>query len=150
MEDALLAQAQQSTQALEQLQQLSGSISQLELALNATLEDNQAYNLMTTDPQLLAEYTNEFFGPNGPYPVVTAQDRLAADVVAAEGGMQAYQRPQLQIPAPSPQGGGGINGFWDAFEEVQRRQPDQAWRVLSQATPDVLRQKLLISDAPAV
>lgn len=150
MEDALLAQAQQSTQALEQLQQLSGSISQLELALNATLEDNQAYNLMTTDPQLLAEYTNEFFGPNGPYPVETAQDRLAADVAAAEGGMQAYQRPQLQIPAPAPQAGGGISGFWDAFEEVQRRQPDQVWRVLAQATPDVLRQKLLISDAPPV
>lgn len=152
VEDALLTQAQQSTQALEQLQQLSQNFQELELALNATLEDNQAYNLLTTDPDLLADYVNEFFGPDGPAPVELESDRLRADVAAAgyepTGSMGApYQRPQLEIPAPGTQQGAS-GDFWSTFDEVARKQPDQLWRVLSQATPDVIRSKPLISEAP--
>jgi hypothetical protein len=142
VEDALLAQAQQSTQAIEQLQQLHGNLRQLEVALGATLEDNQAYNLLTTDPDLLADYVNEFFGPNGPVPIETPQDRLQADVNA---GGYGYQRPQMQMPAPGYQA--PPSDFWSNFAQVAERQPDQLWRVLSQAPADALRGKLLISDS---
>lgn len=158
VEDALLTQAQQSTQALEQLQLLSENFRQLEVALNATVEDNQAYNLLTTDPDLLADYVNEFFGPNGPVPIETEQDRLLADVTAAgyapqapagyapQAAMASYQRPQLEMNSPGSQQVGG-GDFWSTFDQVSRRQPDQLWKVLAQATPDVMRSKPLISEA---
>lgn len=166
VEDALLTQAQQSTQALEQLQLLSENFHQLEVALNATVEDNQAYNLLTTDPDLLADYVNEFFGPNGPVPIETEQDRLLADVTSAgyapqapsgyapqapagyapQAAMASYQRPQLEMNSPGSQQVGG-GDFWSTFDQVSRRQPDQLWKVLAQATPDVMRSKSLISEA---
>lgn len=158
VEDALLQQAQQSTEALQQLQQLGQNLQQMELVLNATLEDNQAYNLLTTDADLLADYCNEFFGPNGPSPVILPQDRLAADVAAAGYGpgaqqqpqptqQPAYQRPQMEMPAPGAQAG-VANDFWSTFNEVSRTQPDQLWRLLAQAPPEALRARVLVSDAP--
>ena len=163
MEDALLNQAQQSTQALQQLQQLQQGFNEMDLVLKAVMEDNKAYNHLVTDPRLLADYTSEFFGPNGPVPVEIPEDRLRADVnaaMAARAGVPAsqlqaqaptpaqapgYQRPQLEMPAP----GGyqpGSSDFWDQFREVSARRPDQLWRVLSQATPEMLRAKMLVSD----
>lgn len=153
VEDALLQQAQQSTEALQQLQQLSQNLQQMELVLNATLEDNKAYNLLTTEPELLADYVNEFFGPDGPVPIELPQDRLAADVAAAgyapAAQPQAYQRPQIDMPAPGGQAG-SAGDFWATFQEVSRNQPDQAWRLLAQAPADALRARVLISEqAPA-
>lgn len=144
IEDALLAQAQQSAQALEQLQQLHGNLRQMEVALGATLEDNQAYNKLTTDPDLLADYVNEFFGPNGPVPIETSQDRLQAEVESAGYG---YQRPQMPMPAPGHQPSSNSD-FWGNFQQIAEKQPDQLWRFLSMAPADALRGKLLISDSP--
>jgi hypothetical protein len=155
VEDALLQQAQQSTEALQQLQQLGQNLQQMELVLNATLEDNQAYNLLVTEPELLADYVNDFFGPNGVSPVELPEDRLAADVAAAGYAPQqsqqqqpAYQRPQMEMPSPGVQAGGGAGDFWSTFEQITRTQPDQAWRLLSQAPADALRAKALVSEAP--
>ncbi|MGA1730525.1 MAG: hypothetical protein ACO4B5_09870 [Steroidobacteraceae bacterium] len=155
IEDALLDQARQSTQALEQLQLLQQNLGQLEVALGATLEDNQAYNLLTTDPELLASYVNEFFGPDGPVPVEIPADRLRAEVAAADSRQpaqapaqapaQSYQRPQFEMPTPGAQQG-GAGDFWSTFNEVSRSRPDQLWRLLSQAPPDALRAKMLISE----
>lgn len=144
VEDALLAQAQQGAQALEQLQEAHANLRKLEVALGATLEDNQAYNLLTTDPDLLADYVNEFFGPNGPVPTETAQDRLEADVNA---GGYAYQRPQMEMPSPGPQSSGSQD-FWGAFDQVAQRQPDRLWQLLDRAPAEALRSRVLISDAP--
>jgi hypothetical protein len=152
VEDALLQQAQQSTEALQQLGQLGENLQQMELVLNAALEDNQAYNLLTTDADLLADYVNDFFGPNGVSPVELAEDRLAADVAAAGYAPQqqpAYQRPQMEMPSPGAQAG-GQGDFWSAFNEISRQQPDQLWRLLAQAPADALRAKALVSEAPPV
>ena len=147
VEDALLAQAQQSSQALEQLQQLSQGFSQMETVLNAALEDNQAYNLLTTNPDLLADYVNEFFGPNGPVPVETSRDRLRAEVETRETGYPApYQRPQMEMPAPNTAQPSGAGDFWSTFNQVAQQRPDQLWRVLNQASPEMLRSKVLVSD----
>jgi hypothetical protein len=152
VEDALLQQAQQSTDALQQLQQLAQNLQQMELVLNATLEDNRAYNLLTTEPDLLADYVNDFFGPGGVSPVELPEDRLAAEVAAAGYAPQSqqlgYQRPQMEIPSPGVQGAAGGGDFWSTFEQVSRSQPDQLWRLLSQAPVDALRAKALVSEAP--
>lgn len=163
VEDALLNQAQQSTQALKELQQLHKGFNEMDLVLKAVMEDNKAYNHLVTNPRLLADYTSEFFGPNGPVPVEIPEDRLRADVnaaMAARAGVPAsrpqgqapaqapgYQRPQLEMPAPGGYQPGG-DDFWGQFREVSARRPDQLWRVLSQATPEMLRAKMLISDTP--
>jgi hypothetical protein len=148
VEDALLAQAQQSNQALAQLQQLGEQLQQMEVALNATVEDNKAYNALTTDPELLAEYVNEFFGPDGPVPVEIEEDRLRADVQAAT---PAYQRPQMPMPAPGAQGGGGsvsADDFWNTFNQVATTRPQDLYKLLDAAqvqAPDLLASKVLIS-----
>ncbi len=148
MEDALLAQAEQGNNALQQLQQLSATMQQMEVALGAAIEDNRAYNALTTNPDLLANYTNEFFGPNGPYPVETSEDRLEAEVNGTAPA--AYQRPQMQMPAPGAQSGGEVSpdAFWDTFNQVAAQRPQDLWRLIDQAqmqAPALLASKQLIS-----
>lgn len=164
MEDALLQQAQQSAEALQQLQQLQQNLQQMELVLGAAMEDNQAYNLLTTTPELLADYVKDFFGPNGVVPTELPEDRLAAEVAANEARMpgraqaqsqaqpqRQYQRPQVDIAAPGDRAQSGNPGdFWAIFDHVSRHDPANLWRVLAQAPAGALRSKALISDsAPA-
>jgi hypothetical protein len=54
----------------------------------------------------------------------------------------------MEIPSPGAQGSAGGADFWSTFEQVSRNQPDQLWRLLSQAPADALRAKALVSDAP--
>lgn len=152
MEDALLTQAGQNNEALKQLQILGEQVGQLELALGATLEDNKAYNILTTTPELLADYVNEFFGPNGVVPVELPQDRLRADVAAAEAArpmqqpQQGFQRPQMEIPSPGARQA-PAEDFWGVVDQVSRRSPEQLWQILSQAPPGAFQQRLLISES---
>ena len=44
------------------------------LLLEAAGEERAAMNLMLTDPDVLADYVNDFFGPNGPYPTPTERE----------------------------------------------------------------------------
>jgi hypothetical protein len=121
VEDALLNQAQQTADTLKQLQGAH-------TVIQAAAEDNAALRTILTNPKLLAQYTNEFFGPQGPYPVETARDRLAAEVRAGEAAFNpaaaaafaqrsassarpierqappaAAPQPQLQPPRPAQQ-----------------------------------------------
>lgn len=136
------------------MQVLANQVSQFELALNAALEDNQAYNTLVTTPELLADYVNEFFGPNGVVPVELPQDRLRADVAAAEAARPqaqtpqqvSFQRPQLEIPAPGGQQA-PREDFWGTFEQVSKSRPDQLWQILSQAPPGAFQQRMLISES---
>ena len=151
VEDALLAQAQQTAEALRHLQVIQNQLGNAHTVIEAAAEDNAAYHTLLTNPDLLSNYVQEFYGPNGPYPVETPQDRLAAEVAAAE--MQyapqapAYQRPQLDMPAPDVQAGSVDSEFWNVFSQISDRRPDMAWQVLSQATPEALRSKILVSEA---
>jgi hypothetical protein len=40
-----------------------------------------------------------------------------------------------------------VEGQWEGFKTAMDRNPDQAWRYLSQMSPDAFRQKLLFLDA---
>lgn len=149
VEDALLAQARQTAETLQQLQTVGEQLQNSHTVIRAAAEDNAAYHLLLTDPDLLANYVGEFFGPNGPYPTQTAQDRLAAEVAASEqffSPQPSYQRPALDMPAPGVQAGSGDDEFWSVFSQISDKRPDMAWQVLSQATPEALRSKLLVSE----
>lgn len=151
VEDALLAQAQQTAQALQQIQAIQGQLQNSHTVIEAAAEDNAAYHTLLTNPEILAEYVNEFFGPEGPYPTELPQDRLAAEVAANERRFAApaatYQRPQMEMPAPDVQAtNGGGDDFWATFSAISERNPAAAWQMLSQASPEALRSKVLVSE----
>lgn len=140
------------------MQYLTQNFQELEVALNATLEDNQAYNILTTDPDLLADYVNDFFGPEGPAPVELPEDRLRAEVGMHDAGMAQrmagvgvqYQRPQMAMTPPTgAQPQGEASDYWQRFEYVSKYEPQNLWRLLAQAPSGAFQQKVLVSeDAP--
>jgi hypothetical protein len=151
VEDALLAQAQQTAQTMQQLQTIQEQLQNSHTVIQAAAEDNAAYHTLLTNPDTLAEYVNEFFGPEGPYPTELPQDRLAAEVSANERRFApvtaAYQRPQMEMPAPDVQAtNGGGDDFWATFSAISERNPAAAWQMLSQASPEALRSKVLVSE----
>lgn len=151
VEDALLAQAQQTSEVLQQVEELAISLEAAKKVIDAAAEDNAAYHVMLTNPEMLSAYVNDFFGPEGPYPVETSRDRLAAEVAANEQrfapAQQVYQRPQMDMPAPGVQATSSGDDFWSSFSALSERNPAEAWRLLSQATPEALRSKVLVSEA---
>jgi len=150
VEDALLAQARQTAEIAAQLQTIQGQLENSHTVINAAAEDNAAYHTLLTQPELLANYVNDFFGPEGPYPTETANDRLAAEVAAGEQRFAppapTYQRPQLDMPAPDVQAASGGDDFWAMFSQLSDRNPAAAWQLLSQASPEALRSKVLVSE----
>ncbi len=157
LEDALLNQARQAHASQQQLQQAASAMEEAKLVIGAAAEDNAAYHTLLTNPELLSDYVIDFFGPQGPYPVETPRDRLAQEVALSEATyaprpqeqIQApvtFQRPQLDMPAPGVQAGRGGSDFWDAFEQVSASNPAALYQLLSQATPDDLRSRVLISE----
>ena len=60
VEDALIEQVQRGQS--------------MSLMLEAAGEERAAMNLMLTDPDVLADYVNDFYGPNGPYPTPTESE----------------------------------------------------------------------------
>ncbi len=150
VEDALLAQAQQTAETMQQLEKLNASFDAAKLVIDAAAEDNAAYHVMLTNPDMLAAYVNDFFGPEGPYPQETAEDRLAAEVAANTQQFQppapAYQRPELDMPQPGVQAPQGGDDFWSTFSAMSDRNPSAAWQMLAQAGPEALRSKILVSE----
>ena len=122
-------------------------------------QHNQAMNVMLTDPDVLADYVNEFFGPEGPYPTETPQEEAArmqqesraqfeSEIQAQERSTQvpaAFQRPQMDMPTPGRQE--NVAGdFWGSFSQLMDNNPEQAWQYLSQAPQGALQTKMLVQD----
>lgn len=156
LEDALLGQAKQTYEAQQEIQNLRAVIEEAQMVIGAAAEDNAAYHTLLTDPDLLSDYVIEFFGMEGPFPVETPRDRLAQEVAMNEAAYApqrsapapVFQRPQMEMPEPGPSAGGSSD-FWDAFEQVSTYNPGALYQLLSQASPDDLRSRVLISDSPA-
>ena len=150
VEDCLIQQAEQTAEQIAKVEELVSNMEAAKTVIHAAAEDNAAYHTMMTNPDLLSEYVNDFFGPEGPYPVETAEDRLAAEVEANQSRFQAptpqYERPQMDIPTPGTQATAGSDDFWADFAAISERNPAAAWQILSQAGPDALRSKVLVSE----
>ena len=106
-------------------------------------QENLAYNEILTNPDVLSDYTLKFFGPEGPYPVYENE---------AELGTFGYpttpvQRVLGQFPAPpaaaAPQ---QPENFWGSFKQQMDVDPSQAWRILNQAQPQVVANKLFVME----
>jgi hypothetical protein len=156
VEDALLNQAQQTVNAISRIESLEKAMEDARTVIVAAAEDNAAYHHILTDPQVLAQYTSEFFGADGPYPIETSRDRLAADVAAQEArhqqpfaqapAQQQFSRPQMDMPYPGVQASGGRGDFLSTFSQMYDSNPAAAAQFLLTASPDDLRSKLLVTD----
>ena len=151
IEDALITTNNQLQEAVGLLKEIQG--------------EHQSYEQILTDPDVLADYTCEFFGPEGPYPVeeepvgqvvgnqgITAQQQAAAlqQQQAAAAQTQAdprFARPQMPVP-PQPQAPENNGDFWNNFGALTDKDPANAWRYLNQAqqTPDIFRNKMLVME----
>jgi len=107
-------------------------------------QENLAYNEILTNPDVLSDYTLKFFGPEGPYPVYESEAQLETPGYPT----QQIQQPELGfMPAPpaaaAPQQPGN---FWGDFNETMARDPQNAWRVLNHAQPQVVANKLFVME----
>ena len=144
IEDSLITTNQQLNEAVSLLQEMS--------------TEHKAYEQILTDPDVLADYTCEFFGPEGPYPVEDEQPAYGAPQAPTFAGQQlqnpqaqaqaqAPVRPDMPIP-PAPQTPADPGDFWKDFGGAADRDPQNAWRYLNaaQQNPEVFRQKLLVME----
>ena len=145
VEDALIEQVQRGQQ--------------MDVILNAAGEERAAMNLMLTDPDVLADYVNDFFGPEGPYPTMTAEEEAAANQMAARQQFEAeieaqaqnqvppnFQRPEQEMPQRGVNQGTPAQSFWGDFSQLMDNNPEQAWQYLAQAPQGALQTKALIQD----
>ena len=130
----------------------------MSLMLEAAGEERAAMNLMLTNPDVLADYVNDFFGPEGPYPTETpeetnarqtqeARDAFEQEIIAQEQGRvpESFQRPEMEMPTPGRQVN-VANDFWGGFSQLMDQSPEQAWQYLSQAPQGALSAKMLVQD----
>ena len=140
VEDSLVTTNQQLNEAVSLLQEIN--------------EEHKAYEQILTDPDVLADYTCEFFGPQGPYPV--EEDQAQGQYVGNPGitpqqqqaaAEQRFARPQMPVP-PQPQAPENTGDFWNNFGSLADKDPANAWRYLNQAqqTPDIFRNKMLVME----
>ena len=139
---------------IEQVQRANDTVHMLE----AAGEERSAMNTMLTNPDVLADYVNEFFGPNGPYPTETAEESQVREAAEARAQFEAeieaqeqnqvpqnFQRPQQDMPTPGRQ----VNesgDFWGSFSDMMDSSPENAWKYLSSAPQGALQAKALIQD----
>ena len=117
--------------------------------------EHKAYEKILTDPDVLADYTCEFFGENGPYPV--EEDEAPAYPQAPTFAGQQIQNPAAQVQAPTrpempvppqPQAPANSGDFWKDFGGAADRDPQNAWKYLNaaQQPPQIFREKLLVME----
>ena len=130
----------------------------MNLMLDAASEERAAMNLMLTDPDILADYVNGFYGPNGPYPTDTPEEaasraawearaQFEAEIAAQEnrGVPVSFQRPEMDMPTPGRQQA-PARSFWGDFSSMMDNNPEQAWQFLSGAPAQAFQSKMLVQD----
>ena len=129
------------------------------LMLEAAGEERAAMNLMLTDPDVLADYVNDFYGPEGPYPTETPEETMQREQYEARAQFEAeiraqeqqngvprnFQRPEMDMPTPGRQQN-PANDFWGGFTQLMDNNPENAWKYLSQAPAGALQAKMLVQD----
>jgi hypothetical protein len=109
-------------------------------------QENLAYNEMLTNPDILSDYTLKFFGPEGPYPVYESEAELAtpgyptAAVPMQQNNVAGLPAPPQAVAPQAPQ------DFWGSFKQQMDQDPSQAWRVINQASPQAIANKLFVME----
>ena len=129
------------------------------LMLEAAGEERSAMNIMLTDPDVLADYVNDFYGVNGPYPTPTAEEmrqiqgqqqrqQFEAEIASQEQRQVPpnFQRPQMEMPARNQGSQNAANNFWGDFGQLMDQNPENAWQYLAQAPQGALQSKMLVQD----
>jgi hypothetical protein len=106
-------------------------------------QENLAYNEILTNPDVLSDYTLKFFGPEGPYPVYESEQQLETPGYRTEPVNPQYGQFPAPPAAAAPQ---QPENFWGSFNEIMARDPQNAWRVINQAQPQVLANKLFVME----
>jgi len=104
--------------------------------------ENLAYNEILTNPDTLSDYTLKFFGPEGPYPVYENEAQLETPGIRTEKP-NAYNNFPAPPTAEAPQ---SPQNFWGTFQEQMARDPQNAWKVLNQAQPQTVANKLFVME----
>jgi hypothetical protein len=109
-------------------------------------QENLAYNEMLTNPDILSDYTLKFFGPEGPYPVYESEAELATPGYPT-AAVRMQQTNVAGLPAP-PQASArqAPQDFWGSFKQQMDQDPSQAWRVINQASPQAIANKLFVME----
>ena len=118
-------------------------------------QENLAYNEILTNPDVLSDYTLKYFGPEGPCPVYENEQQLetqgyptAPVAQQPENGINtSATQAQTNFPAPpeaaAPQ---QPENFWGSFNDTMSRDPQNAWRMLNQAQPNTVQNKLFVME----
>ena len=112
-------------------------------------QENLAYNEILTNPDTLSDYTLKFFGPEGPYPVYESETELETPGYPTQQMEVTNQGmvPGMQMPAPpasaAPQ---QPTDFWGNFSNQMDVNPAEAWRLLNQAQPQTVANKLFVME----
>ena len=106
-------------------------------------ERAQRMEQILTDPDQLADYTDRFFTEVYPVDIDTPQQPQVPG--------QPYQQQFDQMPAVPAAAGQGQPSVdpetqWQGFAQATNTDPTQAWRYLSQMSPEAFRSKLLFLD----
>ena len=140
IEDSLITTNNQLQEAVGLLKEMSA--------------EHKAYEKILTDPDVLADYTCEFFGPEGPYPVEDdapaypqAPTFAGQQIQNPAAQVQAPTRPEMPVP-PQPQAPANSGDFWKDFGGAAERDPQNAWKYLNaaQQNPQIFREKLLVME----
>jgi len=105
--------------------------------------ENLAYNEILTNPDVLSDYTIQFFGPEGPYPVYEGEAELETPGYRTEQVNPMFGDMPAPPAAAAPQ---QPTNFWGSFNEIMARDPQNAWRVLNQAQPQTVANKLFVME----
>jgi len=106
-------------------------------------QENLAYNEILTNPDVLSDYTLKFFGPEGPYPVYESESQLETPGYRTERVNPSYGNFPAPPAASAPQ---QPQNFWGGFNEAMARDPQNAWRILNQAQPGTVANKLFVME----
>jgi hypothetical protein len=130
---------------LEVINQQQEYIEQMNAGVQQLMAQNNAYNQILTNPDILSDYTLKFFGPEGPYPVYESEAELGLS--GQEGYVNTQQFIQQMPGTPEPAAPVAQGDFWSAFQQQMNADPANAWRLLNMASPQVVQQKLLVSES---
>ncbi len=109
-------------------------------------QENLAYNEILTNPDVLSDYTLKYFGPEGPCPVYENEQQLETRGYPTSPAAKGINT-SATFPAPpeaaAPQ---QPENFWGTFNDTMNRDPQNAWRMLNQAQPNTVQNKLFVME----